>query len=139
MDVIEAYDRNDPESPKKVLIATQGSKFKYAVTNKLVDELDHNDVYIKVIDVTNIEGVKVSDWDAIIIIHTWEMWAPQPDAEKFLSANYNPEKIFVLATSGGGEEMIEGVDGISGQSIIEEADQKAESIYSWLLMTLYKQ
>ena len=136
MDEVEPYAINHPEAEERVLIATQGSEYKNEVTNRLVEYLNDGERFIQVIDVTSIEGTNTSIWDAIVIMHTWEKWEPQVDASKFLKSNYDPNKVFVLATSGSGEQMIEGIDGISGASIMDDVDLHAETLAEQVLTAL---
>ena len=130
MDVVEGFEKGDPSSGRKVLVATQGSEFKDEITQKLTDKLAENEIYVQVIDVTSIEGTNIDIWDAMVIIHTWEQWKPQPDAEAFLGEYYDPKKMVVMTTSGSGEEMIDGVDGISGPSIMEDVDLRVDELYA---------
>ncbi|MCB0768706.1 MAG: hypothetical protein KDB95_15970, partial [Flavobacteriales bacterium] len=48
--------------------------------------------------------------------------------------NAHPDRtrFVVLATSGGGDEMIEGVDGISSASVMDEAQADADSLIARL-------
>jgi hypothetical protein len=129
MDVIPGQEINSADLDKKILIASQGSEYKNTIVEGLIGKLGSEAVHIKVIDVTGIDEITVDDWDAIVVMHTWEIWQPQEDAKKFLNAHYNPAKIFVLATSGDGGNMIEGVNGISGASIMDDVDVHIESLY----------
>jgi hypothetical protein len=97
---IEVNSRNTAHA--KVLIATQGSDFKDSVVAGVVAHLKHRPVYVKVVDVSALAHVQETDWDAIVVIHTWEMGKPQADAQKFISRAQDPRKVFVLSTSGKG-------------------------------------
>lgn len=128
MDVIEPYEVNSMEEPHHLLIATQGSEFKNEITKRIVENLKEKPLHISVIDVTTINTIEITEWDVIVILHTWEIWEPQPDAESFLKAHYNSDKMIVMATSGDGGNMIEGVDGISGASLMEEVDERTDQL-----------
>ena len=129
MEVVEGYEKGDPQAEQKVLIATQGSDFKNEITEKLSNKLVNDRVFVKVIDVTTLENITASNWNAIVVMHTWEKWQPQADAETFLNAHYNAKTFVVMSTSASGEEIMENIDGISAPSILEDVDDRVEEIY----------
>ena len=118
MDKTESFEVNSNNLPTKVLIASQGSDFKMGVVSSLIDSLETRDIYIKIIDVTDLDKVNETNWNAIVILHTWENWKPQSDASEFVLKCKYPEKLIVVATSGSGDMMIGGVDGISSASML---------------------
>lgn len=128
MEVIEGEIVNDYGSKNKLLIASQGSEYKNAIVNGVIDEFKDKDVYIKVIDVTTIKDVEVDVWDAYLILHTFEIWQPQADAADFLETHYDKEKMVVLGTSGSGEVKMEGIDGYTGASIMENISNEISII-----------
>ena len=122
MDVVQAYDVNDPTLEKKLLIATQGSDFKNAVTSAVVERYKKNSIYIKVIDVTSLDTINPKPFNAILIIHTWEYWKPPKAVSTFTErAKEYHDKMYFLATSGDGNYKIDGVDALSGESILGNA------------------
>ena len=121
MVVATPFEVGEPALRQHVLIATQGSEFKYALVERLVDYLKQRSVHIKVIDVSGLPGVRESEWSAIIVIHTWENWRPQADARAFLDRAREPGKIVFVTTSGSGrEKMPGGIDVISAASELRE-------------------
>lgn len=132
MTVAESFEVNAPELDQRVLIATQGSKFKDAVVDAVVESLRQRPIYIKVIDVSLLAGVDEDNWNALVVIHTWENWKPQLDAKRFLRRVKVPEKVVVLTTSGGGEEKMEGVDAITASSVPDKAPEYANAILARL-------
>lgn len=128
MDVIEGTTINDPSAKNHVLIASQGSDYKNQVVDEVCGALKNNDTYIKVIDVTTIQEENATDYDAVIILHTWEIWEPQADAAQFIAQQTDLSHFVVHATSGSGDEIIEGVDGISGASVLHDAEAVARQI-----------
>src|ERR1043165_4773159 len=84
MGTAAAYELNDPTLEKRVLIATQDSQFKEGVVENVVSHLKTMPVYIRVIDVTELDREDPAIWTAIVILHTWEMGEPQENAEKFI-------------------------------------------------------
>lgn len=115
MEPATGFEVNSDTLRTRVLIATQGSAFKNAVVTKVVDSLKSESLYFKVIDVSFLPSISESDWDAIIILHTWEYSKPPATVKDFISGIGKREKIMVVTTSGS-DSMMEGVDGISSAS-----------------------
>jgi hypothetical protein len=136
MEEAKAFETNNSDAQFKVLIATQGSEYK----DKLVEELIalNDEVYFNVIDVTSLSDVMYTKWDAIILMHTWEIWEPEEHSAEFLEEHADAENIFVVSTSGGGDLMIPGVDGISGASSLTDVSKDAGKITSWIHQQLWK-
>ena len=128
MKTIMPYEVNQPNLEKKILIATQGSKYKDSMVSLLVNTLRSYPVYIKVIDVSDLNSIIEDEWTAILLLHTWENREPQQDAKQFLDRSQNFGKIIVLATSANGDLMIEGVDGITSASMLTGIPRDLEII-----------
>ena len=128
MGVAQAFEVNDPNSPARVLIATQGSTFKDAVRSGVVDHLSKRPAYVKVIDVSALPSVNEDEWSAIVVMHTWEMREPQANAKAFVDGARNRHKIVVMSTSGDGSQKLEGVDAISAASSIADVPSRVAQI-----------
>jgi len=128
MEVIPTLSINDPALEAKVLVASQGSDYKREVVANILDTFRESDVYIKVIDATQLTDVQAPNWDAIVILHTWEMWKPQLNAAVFIKRTVDKDKLIILATSSGGEEMMEEVDGISSASVLSATTKDSQQI-----------
>ena len=128
MDVARPFEVNDPHSKPRVLIATQGSEFKDAVVSGVIDHLKTRAAYVKVIDVSALSGVAEDEWDAIVLVHTWEMHKPQADAQAFVNRARSIPKMVVLSTSGAGDFKMEGIDVISSASTIADVPARVEAI-----------
>jgi len=136
MEPVATYEINDRNESQKILIATQGSEYKNDVVKDVVESLRGKTAYIKVIDVSLLQDVQPDQWNAIVVLHTWEIWKPEENARVFLKKYYSSEKIFVVTTSGSGEEKIEGVDAITGASILKDVPRHSRGIISWLELQL---
>ena len=132
MDVVSERSSGPEEAAQRVLVATQGSTYKDLVTDHVIGHLTDQSIAVQVVDVTMLGSVDASPFDAVVILHTWENWEPQPDAQAFLNAHPDRTRFVVLATSGGGDEMIEGVDGISSASVMDEAQADADNLIARL-------
>jgi hypothetical protein len=132
MGVAASYEI-DPSNPAhRVLIATQGSPFKDAVVSGIVDQLKQQNNRIDVVDVSKLADVDEGQWDAIVVLHTWEYGQPPAEAEAFIDRVKDKGKLVVLATSGQGTQKIEGVDAISSASVMSDAPARAAEIVSRL-------
>lgn len=119
---------NDEGLSQRVLIATQGSKFKNAVVEEVIARLKLLPIYINVVDVGQLTNVNEKDWSAIVILHTWEYSKPPEGVRLFVERASFKNKIIVLSTSGSGKEKMEGIDGITSASVMEETSDKAGQI-----------
>lgn len=129
MDTAETYEVNSRNLEKKLLIATQGSDFKNTVAQAIIDYYKSDSIYLKVIDVSALNEIVPADYDAILVLHTWEYEKPPARVATFIemTSSYQ-DKIVVLTTSGPGTSKIEGVDAITGESILDDAARVVEDI-----------
>lgn len=132
MAVARSFEVNAPELDRRVLIATQESRFKEAVVDAVVSRLRQRPVYIKVIDLSLLSGVQAAEWSALVVLHTWENWKPQLEAKRFVRRANAPEKVVVLTTSDDGEEKLAGVEEILATAELTEAPLYAEAILARL-------
>jgi hypothetical protein len=116
MDPAKPFEVNRPEAKEHVLIATQGSAFKDAVVHGVVSQLERRSAYVKVIDIASLKDVREGDWNAIVVLHTWEMDKPPAAAKTFIDRVQARDRLVVLTTSGDGDKHIEGVDAITSAS-----------------------
>ncbi|MER3374672.1 MAG: hypothetical protein RIM83_08565 [Allomuricauda sp.] len=133
MDTVETYSVYSQTLDKRLLIATQGSTFKDSLVQNVVRYYENDSVFVKVIDVSELQGIDPADFNATLILHTWEYGRPPEAVDAFVNANKNHlEKIIVLTTSGEGSNTIEGVDGLAGESIIKNI-----ALYTdWIILKL---
>jgi len=122
------FEVNSPSAKEHVLIATQGSAFKDAVVQGVVDRLKTRPAYVKVIDVAQLPSVRESDWNAIILLHTWQMSKPPDSVRAFVDRSESRDKWVVLATSGEGTEHIAGVDTITTASSKANVSARVDEI-----------
>lgn len=126
---VESYTINDPNIPTKLLIATQGSEFKDRVTQNIIAHYKPDKAFIQVLDISNLHKINPEEYNAIIIMHTWEYGDAPDNVTQFLKRNNRSKyKIVMLATSGDGSKKIKGVDAITGESSLETASSIAAEI-----------
>ena len=125
---VKPYHVNQPTLGKRVLIATQQSKYKDSMVTLLVNSLRSYPIYISVIDISDLDSVEEDEWTVMLLLHSWENQQPQQDAKDFLTRAQNLEKIIVLSTSADGDLMIEGIDGITSASVLSEVPRDMETV-----------
>ncbi len=122
MGIAQSSEVNSPDLERKLLIGTQGSDFKDSVVTGILNHFRSDSIYIKVVDVSALENVDSSIFDAIVLIHTWEIGKPPESVQVFINKNYGlKNKVVVLTTSGEGSEKMDEVDAITGESVLEDA------------------
>ncbi len=129
-DVAESFEVGSPGMSKKILIASQGSKYKNLMVDNLTSRLKGEDVYISVIDISGLNEINQEDWDAQIIIHTTEAWKLPEPVKKYLEKINNPDEVILLITSGNGVWKPEDckVDILTSASKVADISEKANSI-----------
>ena len=122
METARTYVINSPSLERKLLIATQGSEFKDVVTKGIADYYSSQPIFIKVIDISSLDKIDATDYSAMVIIHTWQNWEPPVEVKYFIEKNVDfMNRVIVLTTSGEGSYKMEGVDAITGESILTDA------------------
>lgn len=112
-----------------ILIATQGSDFKRAIVTNIKNHYKLDTVFLKIIDAKELNTINPNDYGAVVILHTWEYGNPPSSVTDFITKNSEyKRKFIVLATSGQGTNKIEGIDALSGESIIEDASDYSDAI-----------
>jgi hypothetical protein len=128
MDKAQAYERGAPSLPAHVLVAAQGSAFKDRLVTTLAVQLEQRPAYVKVIDVGGLADVEAADWQAIVIVHSWEFGKPPRAVRDFVARSGTKEKIIDVTTSGSGREKFPGVDAISSASVMDEVPELVADI-----------
>ena len=128
MSPARAFEVNSRAAETKVLIATQGSAFKDAIVAGIVTHLKQRSAYIKIIDVSALPVIAETEWNAIVVIHTWEMRQPQADAKMFIERARTLRKVIVVSTSGAGKFKMDGVDAISSASVMTDVPARVAEI-----------
>ncbi len=121
MNKAEEFQVNTSNLKVKLLIATQGSDFKNAVTDAIVAHYKKDSIFIKIIDVSTLSEINAKEFNAILLIHTWENWKPPVAVKTFINNSINHKnKIIVFTTSGRGSYKMDGIDAITGESKLED-------------------
>ncbi|NJB72190.1 flavodoxin [Saonia flava] len=133
MDEAVSREVNSISLNKKLLIATQGSNFKNKLTDEIVEYYKTDSTYIKIMDISSLGTTNLDDYDAILIMHTWEYSKPPSPIQSFMnSGKYNSKKMVVFTTSGEGSYKMENVDAITGASKLENIGSHKNEIVNKL-------
>jgi hypothetical protein len=125
-----ATNTKNSEAPpeKRLLLVAQGTDYKKEVMTLLQDYYKEKGVFTEVIEFGKLSTVKENEWNAIVILQTWEDFDPQPEIINLVNKANPKDKVIVLTTSDTGEEKLSGVDAISSASMKMMASYAAEKI-----------
>ena len=120
---------------KRVLIATQNSKFKQAVVSEIRNALNNNSFYIKVVDIKNLRYQGTREFSAVVIINRALAGRPDPRVESYIDNEPQKNKIIVLTTGilDAWKPDTEGVDAMTSASVLSKSDKIAKKIVSKIL------
>ena len=139
MDTVIPFEVNDPSLKTKVLIASQGSRFKDSLVQGVLRYYQKEAIYFKVIDVYTLFTVSIDKWDALIIINSWEYGSPPRNVKKFIKEYPDRlDKLIILSTVGSSNIALEDVDVISGESIIEKVPYYTDIVMNRLNTIIQK-
>lgn len=127
---VNTTEWGDLKARQRVLIATQRSEFKEAVVSRIVEDLEKDLCYVKVIDLKQLKMDSATDYDAIVVVNTCKAWRLTGGASKFVKEFSDKDKIVLLTTAGGEDwkpKSVE-VDAITSASKEQKADPVAEEI-----------
>ncbi|QXP58354.1 hypothetical protein [Olleya sp. HaHaR_3_96] len=123
MSQIDAFEINVPCYEQKIVIATQGSPFKNAITKKIVNHYRSDSIYMKIINVEDLQTIDPENYNAVIIIHTWEnLKPPMTVVDFFNKIGKEQNNVIVLTTSGQGYYKMQEVDAITGESRLDNVN-----------------
>ena len=127
---VEEIGRGNRSSKRRVLIATQQSPFKEAVVSKVVEGLEKEACYVKIIDIKKLAEEPIEHYEAIVMINTCQARRLNRHARKFLTRVEGKEKIILLTTAGDEHWKPKGVtvDAITSASEMNKAGAIADLI-----------
>jgi|GEM_PF-219728 len=131
---VESFEVNSADLPNKVLIATQGSDFKRAVVDGVCRTLGEKSIYVKVVDVRELDHVEREPWQAILVINTVMMDKMDSHVERFVARPDFKDDVLLLVTAGGADFKPADlpVDAISGASRRTDVDCLIGLITDWM-------
>ncbi|GAA4112397.1 hypothetical protein GCM10022393_10830 [Aquimarina addita] len=140
MDTVIPLHLHDSDADTKVLIASQGSRFKDSLVKGILRHYEQQDtIYFKVIDAYTLFTTKIDTWDAIVIINSWEYIHPPKNIVTFITDHPDKvDKLIILSTVGSSNKALQDIDVISGESIIEKIPYYTEMVIKKLNQILTK-
>jgi hypothetical protein len=127
---VKTTEWGDLKARQKVLIATQRSEFKEAVVSRIVEDLEKDLCYVKVIDLKKLKTDSATGYDAIVVVNTCKAWRLTGGASKFVKEFPDKGRVVLLTTAGGEDwkpKSVE-VDAITSASKEQKADPVADEI-----------
>ncbi len=128
----ENIERGEVNSSKKVLIAVHSSEFKNELVDAVIKELD-NSIYIKTIDLKNLQDENTLDFNVIVIIAMKRVFNINRNVRNFIELTEERDKIVLFFTEAGKsripKEFIE-IDVVSSASRQENLEPMKEFILS---------
>jgi hypothetical protein len=128
MGKVAPSEHGSASSPQHVLIATQGSAFKNRLVEALIAQLAAKPVHVRVIDIAELASIDIDQWQAIVIVHTWEIGRAPYVARTFVARQAAADRIIDVTTSGSGREKLPGIDVISSASVMTDVPALASQI-----------
>jgi hypothetical protein len=127
---VRTTEVGDPGTDRRVLIATQRSAFKEAVVSRIVEDLEKDLFYVRVVDLKRLENEPAADFDAIVVVNTCKAWKLTRSASRFVMEFPDKEKVVLLTTAAGEDWRPKsvGVDAITSASKDHKADPVAQEI-----------
>jgi len=104
------------------------------LVKKLTERISKKNIYVKVVDVTNLPNLKNDSWSSIVFINTIEWYDLQKNVKAFINSINNNSIIIMFATSGDGNMKPKDskIDTITSASDINNVDEKLNIILSKL-------
>jgi hypothetical protein len=127
---VRTTEAGDPGAGKRVLIATQRSDFKEAVVSRIVEDLEKDLCYVRVIDLKRLKNELAGDFGAIVVVNTCKAWSLSRGASKFVKKFPDKDRVVMLTTASGEDwrpKSVE-VDAITSASKVQKADPVADEI-----------
>lgn len=130
---IETFEIGTTEHPKQILIATQSTEFKDALTTALCQELKKFPIHIRVINIRDLDKEREEKWDRIILINSFVIRLNK-HVSRFIQNVQKPEKVLVFISSGGADWQPQpefNVDAITSASMESYIIDLVQLISDW--------
>lgn len=127
---VKTTEAGDPGARQRVLIATERSEFKEAVVARIVEELEKDLCYVKVIDLKRLKHEPASDYGAVVVVNTLKAWSLSRRASRFVKSFPDKQRVVLLTTAAGEnwKPRALGVDAITSASKTHKVEPVAEEI-----------
>lgn len=130
-DNMAKLEAGEASSTRKVFIAADTSDFKKEVVTKAVAGLVKDGYYVNVAGLDALKSADTAKFGAVVIVNT--CWAGAMDGKvtDYMKDHADDTKVIIFTTSGDGKWRPDvKVDAVTGASVMETADSKAQEIVS---------
>ena len=92
----------ESSSQERILIASQGTEFKNAVTESIATEFGKDGVCVEIVDVSNLSAVKTGTYSVFVIMNDYTWFSMDGDVKDFLESikEHERKKLVLLITAG---------------------------------------
>lgn len=136
MKAVDTADTGDlTTAEKRVLIASQNSKFKQTLVSEIKNTLQTNAYFIRVIDVKKLKAESAADYNAIVLVSRCIAGRPDPRVETFIDNAFPKHRIIVLTTGrlDSWKPEAKGVDAMTSASNLKESSIIAQRLVTKVL------
>ena len=128
-------EKGDIDATRKVLIAGVVSEFKQDVVTKVIETLEPQDYYFKIIGLNQLEKEETEQYGAILLVNTYMAGKIDRRVTKFLQKDPTNPKVIIFYTIGGesnspskkAETDIK-VDAVTSASLPNSIEKQAEQL-----------
>ena len=128
-DNMTKIEAGDASFAKKVMIASEKSDFKKEVVIKAMEALVKEGYFVQVTGLDDLKTADTAQFGAVVILNP--CWAGSMDGKvsDFMKGHADDQKVIIFTTSSDGKWKPDlKVDLISGASVMETTDSKAQEI-----------
>ena len=128
-------EKGDIDAARKVLISGVTSEFKQNVIDKVIEMLEPQDYYFKIIGLDQLDGEETEQYGAILVVSTYAAGRMDGRVTKFLQKDPADPKVIIFYTigdennppSGRAEKDIK-VDAVTSASSPNSIEKRAEQL-----------
>lgn len=128
-------EKGNINASRKVLIAGVTSEFKENVITEVVEKLETQDYYFKIIGLSQLDREETEQYGAIVLVGTYMAGRIDKRVTKFLQKDPNDPKVIIFYTIGSENnppserwEMDITVDAVTSASLPNSVEKRAEQL-----------
>jgi hypothetical protein len=130
-DNMTKIEAGDASFAKKVMIASEKSDFKKDVVIKAMGALVNDGYFVQVTGLDDLKTADTAQFGAVVVLNSCWAGAIDGKVNDFMKSHADDKKVIIFTTSGDGNWKPDlKVDVITGASVMETADSKAQEIVS---------
>ena len=122
---------------QSILIALQGSVYKNAIAEIIVEHFSNHDIYLQGMDVKHLDKINPKNWSVICILNTWEIGQSPTVVTHFIDNHPTMTNHVVLTTSFDGKSQLKNLDGFTSESVLIDTERDSEQLISEIERILF--